>query len=668
MKIGYCQLFYRTIYRMNSSKVIRLSLAATERYPVGMERNAAAAERYRDLRGRTAPGVLARRAEETPDAVAYRAKRLGIYRERSWRQFRDFVAAAAAGLQALGVSAGDRVAIMGDACEEWAVCDLGAQALGAITYGIYPTASMSEVAYQMRDGGARVFIAEDQEYVDKILPLMDELSGLEWIVVVDTTAMFMYQDPRIRSYEDLLLLAPSSAEGFAALVAALDPAAPAFIVYTSGTTGDPKGALVSHGKHLAATQTFVEHFPQLREKGHRTVAYLPLCHIMGRDITITLPLLADIVPHYGEDIEELALTLFEVAPTLLMTVPRYLQKFASQLLVGIENTSPLKRRIYDFALGHARRQARRRWEGRFGPVARWFNGLLYQLAFRPILNKIGFDQLGLVLSGGAPLPPETMALWQIWGVNVVEIYGQTETGGAIISGQDAHFPRPGDIGTIASGWQVELAETGEILVRGQDMFEGYWRKPEATAELYDAEGRLRTGDIGAWREGRLRIIDRARDFMITSGGKSLSPTHIENTLRASPYVSETVVFGDNRKYVSALIEIDFDTVSNWARNRNLAYAGFTSLTETEEVQGLIAAEVDKANTDLARVEQVKAFRILPKVLDPEEEGEPVTPTRKIKRGLMYETFSAMVESMYSDDEAGRQAAEVGDILEQPAAG
>ncbi|MDP6406614.1 MAG: AMP-binding protein [Alphaproteobacteria bacterium] len=633
-----------------------------------MEPKAAAVERYRDLRGQTAPSILARRASQTPEGVAYRAKRLGIYHERSWRQFRDFVAAAAAGLQTLGITAGDRVAIMGDACEEWAICDLGAQALGAITYGIYPTASMSEVAYQMRDGGARVFIAEDQEYVDKILPLMDELPGLEWIVVVDTTAMFMYDDQRIRSYDELLRLAPSSPEGFDALLAELDPAAPAFIVYTSGTTGDPKGALVSHGKHLAATQTFVEHYPQLRQTGHRTVAYLPLCHIMGRDITITLPLLADIVPHYGEEIEELPLTLFEVAPTLLMTVPRYLQKFASQLLVGIENTSPLKRRIYDFAVQHARRHARQRWEGGLGPGGRWFNRLLHQLAFRPILNKIGFDQLDLVLSGGAPLPPETMALWQVYGVNVVEIYGQTETGGAIISGQDAHFPRPGDIGTIANGWQVELAETGEILVRGEDMFEGYWQKPEATSQLYDAEGRLQTGDIGAWREGRLQIIDRARDFMITSGGKSLSPTHIENTLRASPYVSETVVFGDNRKYISALIEIDFDTVSNWARNRNLAYAGFTSLTETEEVRQLIAAEIERVNVDLARVEQVKAFRILPKVLDPEEEGEPVTPTRKVKRNLMYETFSALVESMYSDEEAGRLTAEIGDILEQRAPG
>ncbi len=624
------------------------------------------AESYEALRRQTAPGLLARRARETPHEIAYRVKKLGVYRERSWSEYRDLVARAALGLRSLGVGAGDRVAIMGDACEEWVISDLAAQALGAVTYGIYPTASASEVAYQMRDGGACVFIAEDQEYVDKILPLLDSLPALGSVVVVDATAMFAYDHEKLHTFAEVLERgAGASAADFEAMVDALDPAGPAFIVYTSGTTGPPKGALVAHGRHLAAAATLARHFPVLRARPHRTVAYLPLCHIMGRDIVITLPLMTRIVPHFGEDLDSLPETFFEVAPTVLVTVPRYLQKFASQILVAIQETTPAKRRAYGAAMALARRLLRRRWARRPRPGDAALAWLLRQAVFRPILNKIGFDKLELVLSGGAPLPAATMALWQVYGVNVAEIYGQTETAGAIIAAQADPFPRPGDVGTPPEGWRVRLAENGEILVSGEDLFEGYWGREEETAALYDEEGWLRTGDVGEWVDGRLRIVDRARDIIVTSGGKSLSPTAIENALRASPYVSEAIVFGDGRKYVTALIEIDHETVAGWARARNLAYGGFTALTLLEEVRALIAGEVEKANAELARVEQVKDFRILPKVLDPEEEGEPVTPTRKVKRKLMYERFADLVESMYDDSESARQAAETAGLLDDP---
>jgi long-chain acyl-CoA synthetase len=622
---------------------------------------------YRSLRRKSAPLLLLERAERTPDQVAYRAKKLGIYRERTWAQFRDRVARCQQGLKALGLEPGERVAIMGDAQEEWTIADLAAQAAGAVTYGIYPTASASEVEYQMKDGGAAVFVAEDQEYVDKILPLLERLPALRWVVVVDTTAMFVYDHPKLKTYDEILEQGRKALERDAAAferdVRAIKPEDPAFIIYTSGTTGPPKGALISHGKHLAATYTFVAHYPFLASEEQRTVIYLPLGHVLGRDVAITLPLMSWIVPHYGEDIEDLPLTLFEVAPTILFTVPRYLQKFAAQVLVGIENTTPLKRMIYRAALGFGRRYARRRWEGRPGPGATALYRLLHALAFRPILNKLGFDQLRLVLSGGAPLSPATMALWQIHGVSVAEIYGMTETGGAIISGQRADFPRPGDVGTVPAGWRVELDRAGVILVKGEDLFEGYWGNPEATAEMVDTAGWLHTGDVGAWDGDRLRIIDRARDFMVTSGGKSLSPTLIENGLRASPYVSEAVVYGDGRNYLTALIEIEYDTVADWARRRNIAYTGFTSLAENARIHDLMRDEIEKANADLARVEQIKAFRILPKLLDPEEEGEPVTPTRKVKRQLMYERFKPLVESMYSGAEEALIAGGVGDALE-----
>jgi long-chain acyl-CoA synthetase len=264
--------------------------------------------------------------------------------------------------------------------------------------------------------------------------------------------------------------------------------------------------------------------------------------------------------------------------------------------------------------------------------------------------------------GGAALPAETAALWQIFGVNLVEAYGQTETAGAFISAQPGPFAKPGDVGTVVRGSEVKLADNGEILVRCPDHFDGYWNQPAATREIVDAEAWLHTGDVGEWTDGKLRLVDRARDFIVTSGGKTISPSLIENLLRASPYVVEAVVFGHGRKYLTAVVEIDFDTVADWARSRDVAYAGFTSLAQHAAVARLIEGEIDKVNRELARVEQIKSFRILPKELDPEQEGEPVTPTRKVKRKLMYDRFQALVDGMYDDSEERRLAAEVGEAM------
>lgn len=624
-------------------------------------------EKYSELRNKTVPGLLLERAAQTPEDVAYRVKKLGIYQERTWSEFAGTVARCAMGFKGLGLVAGDRLALMGDPCEEYVICELAAQSLGAITFGIYPTSSVKELAYLMKDGGACIFVAEDQEYVDRILPLFDDLTDLNHIIVIDNQGMFMYDHPALISYDSVKrdgrqLFEEASGE-FESLVDRIDPADGLFIVYTSGTTGAPKGALISHGKHLAGNYTIIDRFPLLADQHHRTVVYLPLCHILGKDVAVTLPMLTNIIPHYGEDIEDLASTIFETAPTVMFTVPRYLQKFLSSIIVSIENSTYIKKVIYQWALKIGKSYIKDKWEGKITGFRNMIYFLCRQAAFRPILNKIGFDQLKLVVSGGAPLPAEVMALWHMYGVSLAEMYGQTETGGAIISAQNQSFPKPGTVGRPPSGWEVRLGENNEIVVRGHDIFDGYWKNPEHTAEILDEDGWLYTGDVGEWTEGgELKIVDRVRDIIVTSGGKTISPTYIENALRASPYISEVVVIGHNRKYISALIEIEFETVSAWARLHDIAYTGFTGLSQHPEVNRLIGGEIESRNQDLARVEQVKAFRIIPKELDPEEEGEPITPTRKVKRELMFEKFKTLVDSMYSYKEERLVASEVGDLL------
>jgi long-chain acyl-CoA synthetase len=604
-----------------------------------------------DLRRTTAPALLLERASACPEAIAFRAKTRGIYCATTWAQYAALVAGAAKGMSLLGLQSGDRIAIMADASPAWLIADLAAQALGGIVYGIYPTASPAEVEYQMQDGGAALFVAEDQEYVDRILPFIARLPQLQRVLVVDETALFALKHDKLMTFAAMCQAgADADLAWLAGKVAELRPEQPAFIVYTSGTTGHPKGALISHGKHLAATRSVAAHYPTLNAKPHRSVAYLPLCHVLGRDIAITLPLITQLVPHIGESVEDLKETLFETAPTVLFTVPRFLQKLAAEILVGVAGSTPFKRFTYQRAIAFARRQARRRWERRQTLAEVTQNWFWRHAMFRPILNKIGFDQLELVVCGGAPLAAETATIWQMLGVNVVEMYGQTETAGGIIAGQRDAFARPGDVGTPADGVEVMLAPDGEILVRSADLFEAYWGKPEASRAILGNDGWMRTGDVGQWQNGRLQLIDRARDFLVTAGGKTISPSFIENILRASPYVAEAIVLGHGRKYLTALIEIDFDSVAEWARSNNVPYRGFTSLAQEPRVTHLIARAVEEANAQLARVEQIKAFRILPKILDPEEEGEPVTPTRKIKRREMHERFKALVEDMYDDEE------------------
>jgi len=609
-----------------------------------------------EIYGKSIPRLFLERCERTPDAVALRYKDFGIYQEITWRRYREEVEAFCYGLISLGLEPDDRVAIMGDPCIEYFIADIAVQCGGGVSYGVYTTCSVAEVEYQLDNGDATIFIAENQEYVDKVLPLIGSLPDLRNIVVGDLRAMFLYEDDRLLSFERVSALGRELRERepglFLDRAGAVRPEDTAVFVYTSGTTGPPKAAMLSHRDLMVGmVHTYLQGYPELDHGEHRTVTNLPLAHLVERSMSVCLPLIANVVPHIGEDAESLVPTLHEVQPTFFHAVPRIWEKIGSQLLVGIERSSFVKRRAFHAAMALGRRYRELLWNGQAPPPGmRFLYGLARLFVFRPMLLHVGLGGVQSALTAGGPIPPRVQEHWQIWGVNLRNLYGITE--GTLVTCQIGDFPKAGDAGVPLYPTEVNLGDDGEVLIGGPGVFTGYWKNDEATAEALEG-GRLHTGDIAVLSpDGLYRIVDRKKDIMITAGGKNIAPSEVENLVKSSPYISEVVVFADGRKFPAALIEVDFDTVSEWARQQGVIYTGYTSLATHPDVERLIRAEIAHANEQLARVEQIKRFRIIPKELDPEE-GD-TTPTRKIKRLHLYKMFEDLVEGMFDaeDDQFG----------------
>jgi long-chain acyl-CoA synthetase len=599
--------------------------------------------------GKSIPLLFLERCQAQKKGVAFRHKNRGIYEEISWERYFQQVESFCLGLSELGLSAGDRVAIMGDPCPEWFYADLAVLSAGAISYGVYSTSSPEETCFTVKRTEAKFFVAENQEYVDKVLPFADQFPSLQKIIVADTSATFLYDHPKLCSFSDVLELGSESKqknpERFLNLICSTNGDKPAFLVFTSGTTGPPKPAVISHKGILSAlVYGFSDFFPQVLQQQEKAISHLSLAHIVERAFSIYFPLLYDWIPHIGEAVDYLQETIFEVQPTFFHGVPRIWEKFAGQILVGIESSSRLKRGIYNQAMRIGWHVRRLHWrDGRVSALWRVLYWVAYQISFRHILHQIGLKKTRYAISTGAPFPPKIQQIWQVWGLDLINLYGSTESSG-ILSSQLPGFPEPGDLGKSCSVNDIRLADDGELLVTGPGVFLGYWEDEEKTKEAIK-DGWIHMGELFQYTDqGNLKMIDRKKDIMITSGGKNLSPTLIENTLKASPYISEVILFADGRKFPSALIEIDFNTVAEWARKNKVLYTGFTSLALHPEVNKLIEEEVKKGNQTLSRVEQVKKFKIIPQELDPEA-GE-TTPTRKIKRGLMYEMFGDLVEEMY----------------------
>ncbi len=600
----------------------------------------------------TIPAQLLHVAHHRPNDVALRFKALGVYRELTWSQALDRIAQIGLGLSELGVRPGDRVAIVGDPLPDWLLTDFAVQCVGAISFGLNPTSSREEIEFVLRNGGATVLVAEDQEHVDKVLPVVERLPGLRKIVVIDDSNMFAYQHPALMSLRELAEQGDGRGrDDFIRLCRSVRPDDPATIVYTSGTSANPKGAVYTHRGLVVQGHQFFS-FPELAGRADvRSVVHLPLNHLYERMNTPLGMLVKGIVPHFGDEVERFLETLYEVAPQHHASVPRYWSKLASRIIVGIENSSALKRAVYraGMRIGHAYR--RRRWNGDRAVAL----GALYRLArliiFNRMLKKLGLNRVRIALSAGAPLPSEVQALWQVWGVNLKNLYGQTE--GGVVTAQFESFPQPGSVGRPYPGAEVRLGADDEIIAVSPGCFAGYWADEQTSREVLQPDG-IRTGDVGAIDErGELRIVDRKKDIIITAGGKNVSPSRIETVLKSSPYVSEANVIGDGRKYLTALIELDVGTVSEWARANNVPYTSYRSLATNPSIYELVAREVERVNGHLGRVEQIKAFRILDRELDPEVEGEAVTATRKIKRSLLQQHFKQLISEMYSDDEEQR---------------
>jgi long-chain acyl-CoA synthetase len=596
------------------------------------------------LPGPTLPAILLRRARATPEHVAMRKKRLGVWKQYTWADYAARAAAVGLGLRALGVEPGDRVAVHSLNRPAWVLADMGAQGIGSVTVGIYPTCPASEVEYLLRHSGSKVLVAEDEEQVDKVLAVRRSLPDLDKVVVVDTRGVDM-SDALLMSLADLEALGrdQGGVDDYAALVDGLDPQSAAIIVYTSGTTGPPKGAMLSHDNLMAAARHADAVFSLSAED--EILSYLPLCHIAERLISVIDAIGVGYVVNYGDGVDELAADLREVQPTFFLGVPRVWEKLLATVAIRMDDAGWLKRTNYRFWMSRGRALARRRWQGGLGPAGRVQYTLGWLLLYRSLRRKIGMGRLRFALSGAAPIAPQVLAYFWALGVPVLEGYGMTENTaqGTITPPDDV---RLGKVGTAVPDCEVRIAEDGEILTRGPGTFMGYLHDTEATAEAIDAEGWLHTGDIGEFDDdGFLTITDRKKDVIITAGGKNISPSEIENRLKVSPYVREAIVIGDRRKYLVALIGIELDTVGNWALQHRIPFTTYADLSAKPDVHELIGGVVVEANGEMAQVEQIKRFALLPKELE-QEDGE-VTATQKVKRRAIESAFGPMIEELYA---------------------
>ncbi len=593
----------------------------------------------------TLPQMLRQRAQRDAQRVAIRQKDFGIWKPVTWAQYYQRACHFGQGLQQLGLPAGGHVGVIAENRIEWVLAQMGAGLVGAITVGVYPTSPSPEVAYVVGHADIDIMVCEDQEQTDKVLEALDQLPRLQKIIVMETKGLRSFAPEHralITTFDEVERLGAGvhSQARIDDVLARQTLDDIGLMIYTSGSTGKPKGAMVSWRNMRGVSPGIIE---RLRLDARTThLSYLPLCHVAEQMLTTFCPIYLGSQVNFGESIRTVQEDLREVAPTMFLGVPRIWEKLHSAITIKMQETGALRRALYQRALAGCAPLAEKP-RSQWTVLERLRHAAHYWLVLRALQNFIGLRDARVALTGAAPIAPDVVRFFRTLGVPLVEVYGLTESTG-MVTGHDLDQVHVGTVGPVTQGVAYRIADNGEFQIQGEMVFAGYYKNPEATAQSIQ-DGWLHTGDVVRETDGQLQIVDRLKDIMITAGGKNLTPSEIENTMKASPYIKECVIVAEGRKFVGALVMIDYETVGKWAEARRIAFTHFRSLVETPAVRQLIDAEIAGGNARLAQVAQIRKFHLLTKELD-HDDGE-VTATMKVRRSSIYKTYASEIEALYS---------------------
>jgi long-chain acyl-CoA synthetase len=600
------------------------------------------------LAGETIPALFWNAVQERGPTVWLRQKHLGLWRSWTWNQTADAVREISGGLLSLGFARGECASILANTAVEWVWADIGVLSCGGVSNGIYPTDAPSQVHYLCEDSRTTVLFVEDDEQLDKALEVRDRLPLLRKIVVFDMEGLHKLDEDDVISLDALRTLGRAYlAQHPDELQQRLDACKPedlAILVYTSGTTGKPKGAMHLHAGLIYTVRGFNTLVAQ--DERDERMCFLPLCHIAERMGGEYFGLYTGAILNFVENPQTIPENVREIAPTVFTAVPRVWEKFYSGVMISLKEAGPVQQAAYAWGIGVGTAIANRVLAGQ--PVSSWLKvkfQLAQWLALNNVRKMIGIHRARYLVTGAAPISPDLVRWYLALGVPMLEVWGMTETCG-VSTGVRAGHMKPGSIGPAADFNEVRLdPATSELLVRGKNVFAGYLNLPEKTAETIDPDGWLHTGDVGVVdTDGFYRITDRMKDIIITAGGKNITPSELENDLKFSPYITDAVVIGDKRPYLTVIVMIDQENVEKFAQDEDVPFSNYASLTRSKEVQELIQSAIDGVNKKFARVEQIKKFFLLENQLTAED--EELTPTMKLKRKLVESKYAAQIEAMY----------------------
>src|SRR6202165_4283751 len=587
--------------------------------------------------------------ETRGDRPAIREKRLGVWQPTSWRQWLQISKEIAYGLHAIGFRSGDVASIIANAVPEWVFADTGILCAGGVSSGIYPTDSAAQVEYLVNDSATCVVFAEDEEQLDKILSCRARCPTLRKIVVFDMEGLSGFSDPMVMSLAEFTAFGRNHINDrdalWEAMIASRGTDDLAILVYTSGTTGPPKGAMHSNRGVTHQMRHANDLFPSTDDE--ERLVFLPPCHVAERVGGYYTSLALGSVMNFAESPETVPDNLREVQPTAFLAVPRIWEKFYSGITIALKDATPFQNWMYRQALAIAYRITDCRLEGATPSLSlRLANRAAYWLVFRNIRRMLGLDRCRLAFTGAAPIAPDLIRWYLALGLDMREVYGQTENCG-VATVMPFDRIKLGSVGKAVPWGEVAISPQGEILIKGDFLFMGYLNQPEKTAETIDARGWLHTGDVGSMdNEGFVKVTDRMKDIIITSGGKNITPSEIENQLKFSPYISDAVVIGDKRPYLTCLVMIDQENVEKFAQDHDIPFTNYASLCRAAEIQDLIQREIETVNANFARVETIKRFFLIERQLTPED--EELTPTMKLKRNFVNKRYAIEIDAMYGE--------------------